>query len=257
MVDKTAAATNPAALTGARCLVTGGARGIGLSIAKAMLDAGARVAVCDLDVDQEATRELGEPDERWRPFLVDVAAEREVAECVANVAGWLGGVDVLVNNAGVNDPAPAHELGTASWQRVLSINLTGSFLFCRESARHMRGAAAIVNVASIHAAVGSRLHGGSAYAASKAGLVGLTKALAVEWAPDIRVNAITPTYVETRLARDRLEDPSYRQAVFARQPIPRLAKGADIAAAVCFLACPSAAMITGAVLPVDGGWLSS
>ncbi|MDV6247081.1 SDR family NAD(P)-dependent oxidoreductase [Rhodococcus opacus] len=244
-------------LAGVRFLVTGGARGIGLAVSRTVLECGGRVAVCDLSPDATVAETLGDPGERWRPFKVDVSAEKHVVECVASVADWLGGIDVLVNNAGINAPGPTRELPLETWQQVLSINLTGAFLFCRETARHMHAGASIVNVASIHAFVGSRLHGGIAYAASKAGLVGMTKSLAVEWAPHIRVNAVAPTYVETQLTRERLDDAAYRDAVLGRQPIPHLAQAKNVADAICFLASPAAAMITGTTVPVDGGWLSA
>lgn len=248
-----APALSGAALEGRRCVVTGGAQGIGAALAHELRGRGAIVTVGDLLAEDD--RVSGDTLTRAR---LDVADEGSVVAFFAEAASRMGGLDLLVNNAGVNRPGPTRSLELGEWNRVLEVNLTGAWLCAREAERHMGPGSAIVNVASIHAVVGSALHGGAAYAASKAGLVGLTRSLAVEWASrGIRVNAVAPTYVTTGLTRERLEDPTYLAAVTARQPLPGLATALDVAAAVCFLGSDEARMTTGAVLPVDGGWLAA
>lgn len=252
MTEAVPAAFGPA-LEGRRCVVTGGAQGIGAVLARELCDRGANVTVGDLVVGED--RVGGGSLTQLR---LDVADERSVVAFFAEAASGMGGLDLLVNNAGVNRPGPTRSLQLSEWTRVLEVNLTGAWLCAREAEKHMRPGSAIVNVASIHAVVGSALHGGAAYAASKAGLVGLTRSLAVEWASrGIRVNAVAPTYVPTELTRERLEDPAYLAAVLGRQPLPVLATASDVAAAVCFLGSDEARMTTGAVLPVDGGWLAA
>ena len=252
MTDALPAAFSPA-LKGRRCVVTGGAQGIGAALAQELCDRGAIVTVGDLVTGDDRAR-----GHTLARAPLDVADEDSVVAFFAEAASRMGGLDLLVNNAGVNRPGPTRSLQLSEWNRVLEVNLTGAWLCAREAEKHMGAGSAIVNVASIHAVVGSALHGGAAYAASKAGLVGLTRSLAVEWAHrGIRVNAVAPTYVPTELTRERLEDPEYLAAVMGRQPLPVLATASDVAAAVCFLGSDEARMTTGAILPVDGGWLAA
>jgi len=253
----TAQATDDArSLSGKRCVVTGGGRGIGAAVAAHLIRRGALVSVGD--VDTPGGENAGWAGGALRSYSLDVTNEKSVATFCRDAAESMGGIDFLVNNAGVNRPGPTRALTLADWSLVIGVNLTGAWLCAREAERFMPDGSAIVNVASIHAVVGSALHGGAAYAASKAGLVGLTRSLAVEWAPrSIRVNAIAPTYIETDLTRARLADPEYFAAVRNRQPLPAQANEGDIAGAVCFLASGDARMITGALVPVDGGWLAA
>lgn len=244
-------------LSGKRCVVTGGAGGIGAVVAAELVRRGAVVRVGDVIPPVEGGQQATEDAWGWYPL--DVTSEESVVSfCRVAADSMGGGIDLLVNNAGVNRPGPTRAMTLTEWATVIGINLTGAWLCAREAEQLMPDGSAIVNVASIHAAVGSALHGGAAYAASKAGLVGLTRSLAVEWAPrSVRVNAIAPTYVETELTRARLADPEYYEAVRRRQPLPAQASAQDVAGAVCFLASSDARMITGAVVPVDGGWLAA
>jgi NAD(P)-dependent dehydrogenase (short-subunit alcohol dehydrogenase family) len=149
------------------------------------------------------------------------------------------------------------DLPLADWNRVLAVNLTGTFLCSRVAARAMidRGAGSIVNIASIMGLVGNQLYANPAYHASKGGIINLTRAQAAEWAGSgVRVNAVAPTFVETSLTGRLLATPGLREGILARTPMGRLAGPEDVAEAVIFLASDAAAFVTGTVLPVDGGW---
>ena len=231
-------------------VVTGGSRGIGAGIAARLAEAGARVAVLDL-------RPEGEAPAHGLMLACDVAEEASVERAFAAIDQALGPVDVLVNAAGLAVRSPALDMTGADFSRVIGVNLTGAFLCSREAGRRMaeRGGV-IVNIASIMGFSGG-LFPNAAYQASKGGLVNLTRALAVEWAPkSIRVNAVAPTYVETDLTRALLGNPAALERVLGATPMGRLATVDEVAAAVMFLAGSASGMTTGHTLPVDGGFLA-
>ncbi|MEO3999613.1 SDR family oxidoreductase [Mesorhizobium sp. CAU 1732] len=232
-------------------LVTGGADGIGLAIATALAGAGYRVTIADLDGDKAIARasELGDAH---RGIACDVTDEAMVIAAAASAP-----FDVLVNNAGIGDshlPTLEQELG--AFRRVLDVHLAGTFTMSREVGRGMvaRGRGAIVNLSSIAGLTG--LPKRNAYGAAKAGIVAMTRSMACEWAGrGVRVNAVAPAFVETALVRQladagRIDLPTLRR----RTPIGRLIAAEEVASAVAFLASDAATGITGAVLPVDGGW---
>jgi NAD(P)-dependent dehydrogenase (short-subunit alcohol dehydrogenase family) len=170
-----------------------------------------------------------------------------------------GVLDVLVNNAGINIPRPAEELTLEEWSRIIGVNLTGTFICCQAGGAHMlrQQHGCIINICSIHGHVGSYVHKASAYNASKAGIVNLTRSLALEWGDrGVRVNGISPGPLRTELMAQRLENPDYVRKMQERMAIKRIGAPEDIIGTALFLASPAASWITGQILPVDGGWLA-
>jgi NAD(P)-dependent dehydrogenase (short-subunit alcohol dehydrogenase family) len=241
-------------------LVTGGGRGIGAACAALLAQAGASVAVLDLDAASaearaEAIRESGG---RALGMGCDVTDAAAVERAVGRVIAELGGLQVLVNNAGSAVRVPATEIALDDWRKVVELNLTAVFSCARTAARHMlgHGGGAIVNIASIMGLSGG-IYPNASYQASKGGVVNLTRALALEWAAQgVRVNAVAPTFVHTALTEAVFSDPERSAAVMAHTPLGVLPEPKDIAAAVLYLASPAARCVTGIVLPVDSGYLA-
>ncbi|MHA6799952.1 GolD/DthD family dehydrogenase [Bounagaea algeriensis] len=233
-------------LTGRVALVTGAASGIGAEVVRTLAQQGAAVAGAD---------RLPEfPAECASTHQVDVTDEESVGRCVREVAERHGRIDVLVNSAGVALLAPAAEIDPAEWRRTLDVNLTGSFLMCQAVGNGMlsSGGGRIINLASQAASVGLDAH--VAYCASKAGILGMTRTLALEWGGSgITVNAVSPTVVLTELGRAAWDNPkgeAHREEI----PAGRFAEPHEIAAAVAYLASQEAAMVNGAELRADGGF---
>jgi len=194
------------------------------------------------------------------PHSLDVADEAALVRTVADVAASAGGrLDILVNNAGVTKREPSATLATADWRRVMEINLDAAFIACREAGRLMlaAGEGRIVNIASIMGVVGGGLYPNLAYHTSKGGIVNLTRALAAEWAAGgVRVNAIAPTFVRTKLTEKLRNDAPMVAAIEARTPMGRFAEAGEMAGGVLYLASRASSMVTGHVLAIDGGWLA-
>jgi NAD(P)-dependent dehydrogenase (short-subunit alcohol dehydrogenase family) len=244
-------------IDGRVALVTAAGNGIGRATAHALAAAGARVVVTDLD--EVAARRVAGDIEAGEAARLDVADEARVRDVVAEVAARHGRIDILVNNAGHGARMPSIDLPTERWEAVMGVGPTGSFLCAREAGRHMlaAGRGAVVNVASIMGLAGGIHYPNVAYHTAKGAIVNMTRALACEWAPHgVRVNAVAPTFVRTRLTEALLADPEMERRLLADTPMGRLAEPEEVAAAILFLVSDMASMITGAILPVDGGWLA-
>ena len=244
-------------MTAAVALVTGASRGIGRAVALALAGAGYAVALGARDRDALArvADEITAIGGRALAVTIDVTDRSSVEAAVGRAEDELGAIGVLVNNAGVQRLGAALDYTDHDWDTVLGTNLTGAFRVAQTVARRMVATGhggVIVNIASTAGLVAfpERI----AYAASKAALIMVTRCLALELAPyAIRVNAVAPTFVDTELGRHTLDRPGNRAEIEARIPLGRLATVDDVAAAVLFLAGPSAGFVTGVVLPVDGG----
>ncbi|WP_433631719.1 SDR family NAD(P)-dependent oxidoreductase [Halomicrococcus sp. NG-SE-24] len=246
-------------LSGEVVVVTGGTRGIGRAISEAFAAAGADVVPtsrtrADVEDAVETVREAG-GDSVAVP--TDVTDEAAVDALFETVEAEVGSVDVVVNNAGIN-PVDGmdrpEDVDPDAFDRTVDVNLRGAFRCARRGAAVLAsdGGGSVVNVASVAGLVGiPRQH---PYVASKHGLVGLTKSLALDWAPDVRVNALAPGYVSTDLTEPLMADEELYESVVDRTPLGRFADPAEVAGPALFLASDLASFVTGAVLSVDGGW---
>jgi 3-oxoacyl-[acyl-carrier protein] reductase len=238
-------------LTGKTALVTGASGGIGAEIARVLHGAGATVALSGTRVAplDALAAELGD---RAHVLACDLSAPAEVDGLVARAVAAMGSVDVLVNNAGITRDGLVMRMSDDDWQSVIDVNLTSAFRLCRAAVRPMMKArwGRIVNISSV---VGTTGNGGQVnYAASKAGMVGLSKSLAAEVASrGITVNCVAPGFIETAMT-DKLTD-AQRTGILAAVPAGRMGTPSEIAAAVLYLASPEAAYVTGATLHVNGG----
>jgi NAD(P)-dependent dehydrogenase (short-subunit alcohol dehydrogenase family) len=243
-------------LAGKVALVTGGGSGIGEACAKSLAAAGARVLVTDISLDaaQRVAKEIGDSAEAC---ATDVAQDTQCDAMVAFALERFGRLDIAINNAGVGNKDRAHvgDLSSASWHKVLDVNLDGVFFSMRAEICAMKvgGGGSIVNIASVMGSVAVEC--ASAYVAAKHGVVGLSKAGALDHAADgIRINAVGPGYVDTAMFADRT--PEQRAEVGARHPLGRIARPEEIAALVTWLASPEASFATGGYYPIDGGYLA-
>jgi NAD(P)-dependent dehydrogenase (short-subunit alcohol dehydrogenase family) len=251
-------ATQPSAdraLAGRRVLITGGGSGIGAAVAREAVRLGARVALLDRDGDAASRTAASLGDSRALAFEGDVTDEATADAALAGMRSAWGGIDDLVNNAGIWDNRPLLTLDLEAWRRVLEVNLLAPVAFSKAAVQCMPGGGSIVNVSSVLGQVGAPDRG--PYCVSKAALIALTKVQAVEWASrGVRVNAIAPGYIMTEGTRSFVASGGVdAAAVCRRTPLGRFGGEDEVAAGICFLLDPvRAAYVTGHVLEVNGGW---
>ena len=257
--DAPAGPANPFDLTGRLAVVTGARRGLGLAMATALAAAGADVVGVSAQLEAEGSavqRAVEAAGRSFTGYRVDFADRAAVADFAEALCRAERPVDVLVNNAGTIERAPAVDYGDEQWDRVLAVDLTSQFVLTRRVGREMvrRGAGKVVFTASLLS-----FQGGinvAAYTAAKSALAGLTKALANEWAPHgVNVNAVAPGYVATDNTQALRDDPVRARSILDRIPAGRWGRPEDLAGATVFLASAASDYVNGVVLPVDGGWL--
>jgi NAD(P)-dependent dehydrogenase (short-subunit alcohol dehydrogenase family) len=245
-------------LDGKVALITGGARGLGKTMATALAQAGADVAITGRTsgtVDEVASAIASETGRRCRAFAADVTVAADVDKLVAAVDAEFGQIDILVNNAGTNIRGAIDQLPEADWDTVINTNLKGPFLCARAIGPAMvkRGWGRVINLGSILGVVG--LPGRAPYASSKAGVINLTRVLALEWAgTGVTANAICPGPFATEMNRALLDDPVKYQEFVKNIPMGRWGELEELAGAVVFLASDASSFVTGSSLFVDGGW---
>jgi 2-deoxy-D-gluconate 3-dehydrogenase len=245
-------------LKGRVAVVTGGNGGIGLGMARGMGAAGAAIVVAGRNAEKSrrAVAELGALGAEAAAIEVDVADEASVNALVRATVDRFGRLDILVNNAGMNIRKPVHELSLAEWRQVIDTNLTSAFLLSRAVYPIMKknGGGKIINIGSMMSIFGASF--APAYAASKGGIVQLTKATATAWARDnIQVNAVLPGWIDTELTTNaRREVPGLHERVLARTPASRWGVPDDLSGIAVFLGGPASDFVTGTAIAVDGGY---
>ncbi len=245
-------------------IVTGASRGIGKGIAKVLAREGAHVVIADINADGASVtaQEMVSEGLSAQAFAVDITDSRQVDQMVASVVGQLGRIDVLVNNAGVVSNTPVLEIPEEEWNRTIAVNLTGVFLCSQRVGKVMfpQESGRIINISSLSGRVGAP--GQAAYCASKHGVIGLTRVLAIDLAPHVTVNAICPGMNETemmpRVIAERAASrgqtvEEVRQGILCKTPLGRFGQPEDVGRVALFFASPLSSYVTGQIIDVDGG----
>lgn len=246
-------------LTDQKAIVTGASKGIGQGIALALAHAGADVVVTSRNVEraEPVATEIRELGREALTLALEVTSLDSINAMVEATLERFGRIDILVNNAGINIPKLALEVTEKDWNEVLDTDLKGLFFCSQAVGRHMveRRSGKVINIASQMGVVGYRYR--SAYCSAKAGVVNLTRVLAVEWAQyGVNVNTVAPTFLRTPFTELMFRDQEFYQDVLSRIPLGRIGEIEDVVGAVVFLASPAANLITGHTLLVDGGWVA-
>jgi NAD(P)-dependent dehydrogenase (short-subunit alcohol dehydrogenase family) len=245
-------------LDGKVAIVTGAARGIGQALAAALAHAGAAIVLTGRDQQALEAGRLALTGLGYEATsaYADVSDVSSLEKTFTQVQQWKGRVDILINNAGIEQLCASSDVSEQLWNRIVDTNLKGAFFCAQSAARRMLHGGSIVNLCSLTSEVG--VAGAAAYGASKSGLAGLTRALATEWAArGIRVNGIGPGYFRTALTEPFYRDETWRAAMLQKIPLQRFGNLEDLGGAAVFLCSEAAAYITGQILYVDGGYLAS
>lgn len=246
-------------LNGKTAIVTGASSGLGVIMAEALCEAGARVMLVARRIEKLkfVANLLESKGFTVKFFQCDVSIEKEVVETVKEIINNMGRVDILVNNAGITIPSPTTEMRLDDWKKVIDVNLTGMFLFCREVAKNMievREGGKIINVSSIYGLIADDTPE-LPYFASKAGVLGLTRQLALELAPyKINVNAVAPGFFPSEMTSPFISDLDSLSFTLSKIPLRRIGLPDDLKGVIVFLASRASDYITGQVIVVDGGW---
>jgi 3-oxoacyl-[acyl-carrier protein] reductase len=241
--------------SGKTAMVTGGASGIGKAVVEGIIRGGGTAAITDIN-EQAARATQAELGNRAHVYILDIGDPGAIRKTVAAIIHDLRKVDILVNCAGVVSTKPFNELTDAEWERVLRINLTGTFTACSALFDHMKGngGGSMVNISSVAAKIGGGLLGTAAYASSKAGVIGLSKAIAREGGPfGVRCNAVCPSYTTTAMTQSITDDPAFTERVLRAIPLGRGANPGEIANMILFFASDLASFVTGEIGDADGG----
>lgn len=246
-------------LEGRHALVTGASRGIGQALAIGLARFGADVAICGRDIERlkSCKQAIDSVGRRAVAFPLDVREVDDIGPAIDQAAEQLGGLDILINNAGIEDVRPSLEVDETLWDKIVDTNLKGAFFAAQASAKHMQGRdGAIINLASLTSGVG--VPTATPYGSSKTGILGMTRALATEWASiGIRVNAIAPGYFRTDLTDVFYQDEAWCEAMLQKIPAGRFGDLNDLVGTTVFLCSDASRYITGQMLYIDGGFMAS